>query len=198
MVATQKIQVGMIHAGKTVTVVAEDSQFPLVIDDETVTAVPRATTSEIHSYKAYATKTPWLAHPEGGKPQSPMSGWTPVTLPSSPNCCNSSPAGRPATPPGSARRWPVMSAIPPTAPRSCAGTWTGSPSCSAATTANPSLAQARQNEARVTAASPLRGPRAPKEAASLPLTLPGAPRRLRGCSSGLKGAALRATACGRL
>jgi transposase InsO family protein len=55
MVATQKIQVGMIHAGKTVTVLAGDETFRLVIDGETVTAVPRTTSSEIHRYKAYAT-----------------------------------------------------------------------------------------------------------------------------------------------
>ena len=55
MVATQKIQVGMIHAGQTVTVVAEDGQFRLVIGGETVAVVPRTTTREIHRYKAYAT-----------------------------------------------------------------------------------------------------------------------------------------------
>ena len=53
MVATQKIQAGMIHAGQIVTVVAEDGQFRLVIGDETVAVVPRTTTREIHRYKAY-------------------------------------------------------------------------------------------------------------------------------------------------
>jgi hypothetical protein len=53
MVATQKIQVGMIHAGKTVTVLAEDNSFRLVIDGETVAVVPRTTSQEIR-YKAYA------------------------------------------------------------------------------------------------------------------------------------------------
>jgi transposase InsO family protein len=55
-VARQKIQAGMIHAGKTVTVVAENDSFRLVIDGETVAVVPRTTRSEIHRYKAYATR----------------------------------------------------------------------------------------------------------------------------------------------
>jgi transposase InsO family protein len=55
MVATQKIQAGMTHAGKTVTVTAENNNFRLVIDGETIAVVPRTTTREIHRYKAYAT-----------------------------------------------------------------------------------------------------------------------------------------------
>jgi len=54
MVATQKIQVGLIHAGKIVTVTAEDHAFHLVIDGQAVGVVPRTTASEIHQYKAYA------------------------------------------------------------------------------------------------------------------------------------------------
>jgi hypothetical protein len=61
MVATQKIQVGLIHAGKIVTVTAEDHAFRLVIDGQVVGVVPRTTTSEIHRYKAYA------AHPRPGR-----------------------------------------------------------------------------------------------------------------------------------
>lgn len=59
MVATQKIQVGLIHAGKTVTVVAEDHSFRLIVDGQAAGVVPRTTTCEIHRYKAYA------AHPRG-------------------------------------------------------------------------------------------------------------------------------------
>jgi transposase InsO family protein len=55
MVATQKIQVGMTHAGKTVTVLCESDSFRLVIDGETIRVVPRTTSKEIHRYKAYAT-----------------------------------------------------------------------------------------------------------------------------------------------
>jgi hypothetical protein len=54
-VARQRIQVGMTHAGKIVTVVTETSSFRLVIDGETVGVVPRATSHEIGRYKAYAT-----------------------------------------------------------------------------------------------------------------------------------------------
>jgi hypothetical protein len=55
MVARQKIHAGMIHAGKTATVICEDNCFRVVIDGETAAVVPRTTTSEIHRYKANAT-----------------------------------------------------------------------------------------------------------------------------------------------
>jgi hypothetical protein len=54
-VARQRIQVGMTHAGKIVTVAAETNSFRLVIDGETVGVVPRTTSHEIGRYKAYAT-----------------------------------------------------------------------------------------------------------------------------------------------
>jgi hypothetical protein len=56
MVATQKIQVGLIHAGKVVTVTAEDHSFRLVVDGQAVGVVPRTTAREIHRYKAYAAR----------------------------------------------------------------------------------------------------------------------------------------------
>jgi len=52
MVATQRIQVGMIPARKIVTVTAEDRSFHLDIDGETVGAVGRTTSSKIRRYKA--------------------------------------------------------------------------------------------------------------------------------------------------
>ena len=55
-VARQRIQVGMTHAGKMVTVVAEDNSFRLVIDGETVGVVPRTAGREIDRYKAHATR----------------------------------------------------------------------------------------------------------------------------------------------
>jgi transposase InsO family protein len=58
MVATQRIQVGMIHARKIVTVTADGHSFTIAIDGETVTTVPRTTTREIHRYKAYAAQHP--------------------------------------------------------------------------------------------------------------------------------------------
>jgi len=54
-VAGQKIQVGMTHARKIVTVVPETNTFRLVIDGDTVATVPRTTSHEIGRYKAYAT-----------------------------------------------------------------------------------------------------------------------------------------------
>ena len=54
-VARQRIQVGMTHAGKIVTVVTENNSFRLVIDGDTVATVPRTTSRQIGRYKAYAT-----------------------------------------------------------------------------------------------------------------------------------------------
>jgi transposase InsO family protein len=56
MVAKQKIQVGMSHAGKIVTVACEKNSFRLLIDGDTVAEVPRLTGREIDRYKAYATR----------------------------------------------------------------------------------------------------------------------------------------------
>jgi hypothetical protein len=67
MVARQKIHAGMIHAGKTATVICEDTHFRVVIDGDTAALVPRTTTSEIHRYKANATdkRTQARLTPEG-------------------------------------------------------------------------------------------------------------------------------------
>jgi len=54
-VARQRIQVGMTHAGKIVTVVTENNSFRLVIGGDTAAAVPRTTSYEINRYKAHAT-----------------------------------------------------------------------------------------------------------------------------------------------
>ncbi len=56
MVATQRIQVGMIHARKIVTVTASDHGFRLEIDGDTVATVSRTTSNEIHRYKAYSLR----------------------------------------------------------------------------------------------------------------------------------------------
>jgi transposase len=63
-VARQRIQVGMTHAGKIVTVITENSSFRLVIDGETVRTVPRTTSREIGRYKAYST------HRKSGEPHA--------------------------------------------------------------------------------------------------------------------------------
>jgi transposase InsO family protein len=55
MVARQKIHAGMIHAGKTATVICDNTHFRVVIGGETAAVVPRTTTSEVHRYKANAT-----------------------------------------------------------------------------------------------------------------------------------------------
>ncbi len=67
MVARQKIHTGMIHAGKTATVICENTHFRVVIDGETAAVVPRTTTSEVHRYKANTTDKRYQARltPEG-------------------------------------------------------------------------------------------------------------------------------------
>jgi hypothetical protein len=60
MVATQRIQVGLIHARKIVTVTVGDHTFQLDIEGQTVATVPRTSGPEIHRYKAYATQQPRL------------------------------------------------------------------------------------------------------------------------------------------
>ena len=67
MVARQKIHAGMIHAGKTATVICENNYFRVVIEGETVAVVPRTTTGEVHRYKANATDKRTLTRltPEG-------------------------------------------------------------------------------------------------------------------------------------
>jgi hypothetical protein len=51
MVARQKIHAGMIHLGKTATVICENNRFQVIIDGETAVVVPRTTISEVHRYK---------------------------------------------------------------------------------------------------------------------------------------------------
>jgi transposase InsO family protein len=63
MVAHQRIHAGMIHAGKTATVICENNHFRVVIDGETAAVVPRTTTSEVHRYKANATDKRTQARP---------------------------------------------------------------------------------------------------------------------------------------
>jgi transposase InsO family protein len=55
MIARQRIQAGLPHAGKTATVTCQTDTFRVVIDGETVAVVPRATTREVRRYKARAT-----------------------------------------------------------------------------------------------------------------------------------------------
>jgi Homeodomain-like domain len=55
-VARQKIQAGMTHAGKIVSVVCEKNSFRLVIDGDTVAEAPRITSRAIGRYKACGTR----------------------------------------------------------------------------------------------------------------------------------------------
>ncbi|HEY2638470.1 MAG TPA: integrase core domain-containing protein [Streptosporangiaceae bacterium] len=56
MVARQKIHAGMIHAGKTATVICENNRFQVIIDGETAVVVPRTAISEVHRCKANAAR----------------------------------------------------------------------------------------------------------------------------------------------
>jgi hypothetical protein len=70
MAARQKIHAGMIHAGKTATVICENNDFRVLIDGETAAVVPR-TTSEVHRYKANATDKRTQPCPYPGKTVTP-------------------------------------------------------------------------------------------------------------------------------
>ncbi len=67
MVARQEIHAGIIHAGKTATIICENNHFQVIIDGETAAMVPRTTISDIHRYKANAADKRSLARlsPEG-------------------------------------------------------------------------------------------------------------------------------------
>jgi hypothetical protein len=56
MVARQRIQVGMIHTRRIVTVTADNHSFRISMDSETISVVPRTSQREIHRYKAYAAR----------------------------------------------------------------------------------------------------------------------------------------------
>ena len=56
MVATERINVGMIHARKVVNVAADGNSFQVSLDGETICVAPRTTTREIHRYKVHATR----------------------------------------------------------------------------------------------------------------------------------------------
>ncbi len=54
MVATQKIRVGLPHAGTTVTVVAETEHFRVLSGEgEELVVVRRMTTKEVNRYKVH-------------------------------------------------------------------------------------------------------------------------------------------------
>jgi hypothetical protein len=75
MVAKQKIQAGMTHAGKIAIIICEKDTFRLVIDGDTIAEVPRTTSHEIGRYKAYAThKRPRAPQPDSGHASRPAPG----------------------------------------------------------------------------------------------------------------------------
>ena len=55
-VAGQRLQVGLGHAGKLVTVQVTDTQFHVLLDGTPVTKIPRHTNGEVTRHKAYTTK----------------------------------------------------------------------------------------------------------------------------------------------
>jgi hypothetical protein len=67
MIATQRIQVGIILACKIVAVTADHNCFTASIDGKTIATVPRTTTRDIHRYKARAVQRP-ASKPPGYTP----------------------------------------------------------------------------------------------------------------------------------
>jgi hypothetical protein len=55
MIARQRIQAGLPHAGKTATVTCQTDTFRMVIDGETVAVVPATPPARSARYKARAT-----------------------------------------------------------------------------------------------------------------------------------------------
>jgi transposase InsO family protein len=55
MVARQRLRVGRTHAGKTVTVIAEDTHFRILDGDQELAVHPRTTSKPVTRFKAYAT-----------------------------------------------------------------------------------------------------------------------------------------------
>lgn len=58
MVARQRIRVGRTHAGKTVTVILEDTHLRVQHNGEELSLHPRTTTAPISRYRAYASRKP--------------------------------------------------------------------------------------------------------------------------------------------
>jgi hypothetical protein len=56
-VARQRIQVGIVHAGLTVTVTSTDTTFKVSADDQLLLEVPRTTTRPIARYKVHKART---------------------------------------------------------------------------------------------------------------------------------------------
>ena len=190
MVATQKIQVGLIHAGKIVTVTAEDHTFRLVIDGQAVGVVPRTTSTRDPPVQGLR------GAPAPGKavnrmPELRLDAVDAAELAELLQFLSrlAGPRSRAA----SAPPWRSSSATPPTTSASCARTWTGSPSCSAATTASPCSAPTRQVRPR-DRDQPAARAQEHRRRRLRRRSSPGAPRRLRGRPSGLQGAAHRAGA----
>jgi transposase InsO family protein len=57
-VARQRIQVGIVHAGLTVTVTATDNTFQVTADDQLLIEVPRTTTRPIARFKVHKPEPP--------------------------------------------------------------------------------------------------------------------------------------------
>ena len=64
-VAGQKLQVGLDHAGKTVTVIIDDTSFQVLHDGVPLKTFPRTIHKEITRHKAYQSKSPRQADCQG-------------------------------------------------------------------------------------------------------------------------------------
>jgi hypothetical protein len=56
MVATERIQVGLAHSRKAVTVIVEAKLFRVIVDPDLQLIVPRTKTNEVRRYKLYAVQ----------------------------------------------------------------------------------------------------------------------------------------------
>lgn len=58
MVSRQRLRVGRSHAGKTVTIVVQDTHYRVLHDDEELSTHPRNSHSPIRTTKAHAPQAP--------------------------------------------------------------------------------------------------------------------------------------------
>jgi hypothetical protein len=65
VVAKQRIHVGIVHAGQTLTVEAADSTWRIYDDDGGGAVVARITTRPVARFKVHKPEPPRRPHPEG-------------------------------------------------------------------------------------------------------------------------------------
>ncbi|MEV5768010.1 hypothetical protein AB0L34_26020 [Micromonospora sp. NPDC052213] len=77
VIAGQRIHVGIVHAGSTLTVEAADTTFRVHDGDQLLTEVPRTTTKDIARFKARKPEPPRNRKSSDHPPQPRPAQWHP-------------------------------------------------------------------------------------------------------------------------